>query len=177
MHMGFADTLVNSLRSLNMPDWLVIALISLMPFIEMRGAVPIAVLFYHWDLGVALLFSGIVSLIPGLVIVFYLDRLEPHLRKVKLFDRALNKAFEWTRKKHAEPDAQKKRDRRALILLAILVALPGPGTGAWTGGLVSYVFEVPKKKAVVALLLGVVGEAVAIAALVLLFQWSVSQLP
>jgi len=175
--MGFADSLVDGLRALNLPDWLVVALIALMPFIEMRGAVPVAVLYYHWDLGVALLFAGAISLIPGLVIVFYLDRLEPHLRKVKLFDRLLTRAFEWTRKKHAEPEEQKKRDRRALILLAILVALPGPGTGAWTGGLVSYVFEVPKKKAIVALLLGVVGEAVAIAALVLLFQWSVAQLP
>jgi uncharacterized membrane protein len=175
--MGFADGLVDFLRSLNLPDWLVVGLIALLPFIEMRGAVPVAYCWYHWSLEAALLYAGIVSLVPGLIIVFYLDRLEPYLRRVKVFDRALTRAFEWTRKKHAEPEKQTRRDRRALILLAILVAIPGPGTGAWTGGLVSYVFEIPKKKAVVALLLGVLGEAIAMAALVLLFDWSVAQLP
>ena len=114
---------------------------------------------------------------PGLIIVFYLDKLEPHLRKVKLFDRLLDKAFAWTRKKNDSSEDKTKRDRRATILLALLIAIPGPGTGAWTGGLVAYVFDVPKKKALIALVLGVLGEAVAMGLLVLLFQWSVGSLP
>lgn len=175
--MGFAEGVSQALASLNLPPWAVITLVALLPFIEMRGAVPIAVLLFGWDLGVALAYTGVVSIIPGLVIVFYLDRLEPHLRNVALFDRTLNRAFAWTRKKHATPEEQQKRDRRATLLLALLVAIPGPGTGAWTGGLVSYLFEVPKRKAVAALALGVVGEAAVIAALVLVAQWSISALP
>jgi uncharacterized membrane protein len=175
--MGFAEGISNALAAAHIPPWLIIVLVALMPFIEMRGAVPIAVLIFGWSLPVALAVTGPVSLLPGLVIVLYMDRLEPKLRKVKLFDRLLTKAFTWTRKKNPSAEDKKKRDRRATILLALLVAIPGPGTGAWTGGLVSYVFEVPKKRALVALLLGVLGEAVAIALLVLLFQWSVGSLP
>ncbi|HKZ58253.1 MAG TPA: small multi-drug export protein [Candidatus Thermoplasmatota archaeon] len=174
--MGLAESLGDALSSF-LPPWAVVTLISLMPFIEMRGAVPIAVLVYHWDLGLALAFCGAVSIVPGFAIVFYLERLEPGLRKVRLFDRTLDRAFAWTRKKNADPAEKAKRDRRATLLLALLVAVPGPGTGAWTGGLVSYVFEVPKRRAAAALTLGVVGEAAAIAALVLLFQWSVGALP
>lgn len=164
--MGFAEGVTGALASLNLPPWLVIAVVALLPFVEMRGAVPIAFFVYHWDLGTALLFTGVISLIPGVVIAFYMDRLEPYLRKAALFDRVLTRVFAWTRKKEAQPDAQEKRDRNATILLAVLVALPGPGTGAWTGGLVSYVFEVPKKKAAAALILGVIGEAVAMALIV-----------
>ena len=174
--MGIAESLGGTLGSV-LPPWAVVTLISLLPFIEMRGAVPIAVLLYGWDLGFALAYCGAVSIIPGFVIAFYMERLEPRLRKVGFFDRTLDRVFAWTRKKNAEPAQKKKRDRRATLLLALLVAIPGPGTGAWTGGLVSYVFEVPKRRAAAALALGVIGEAVVIAALVLLFQWSVGALP
>lgn len=175
--MGFAENITHALEAAHIPPWLIVALIALLPFIEMRGAVPVAVLIFGWSLPAALLFTGPISLFPGLLIALYMHKLEPRLRKVKIFDRVLTRAFAWTRKKNATPEDQKKRDRRATILLALLVAIPGPGTGSWTGGLVAYVFEVPKKKAVAALLLGVLGEAVAIALLVLAFQWSVGSLP
>ena len=167
--MGFAESLSGALEAF-LPPWAIITLVSLLPFIEMRAAVPIAVLLYHWDLGTALLYCGAVSIVPGFVIAFYMDRLEPTLRKVGFFDRTLTRVFAWTRKKNADPAEQKKRERNATMLLAILVAIPGPGTGAWTGGLVSYVFEVPKKRAVAALALGVVGEAVVIGAFVWAYQ-------
>lgn len=175
--MGFAEGVTQALANAGIPQWLIVALLSLLPFIEMRAAVPVAVLVFGWSLPAALLFTGPISLVPGLAIALYLDRLEPSLRKVKLFDRILDKAFAWTRKKNPTAEEKEKRDRRATLLLALLVAIPGPGTGAWTGGLVSYVFEVPKKRAVIALVLGALGEAVAIAALVLLFQMSVGSLP
>ncbi len=167
--MGIAESLGGALGGF-LPPWAVVTLISLMPFIEMRGAVPIAVLIYGWDLGFALAYCGAISIVPGFAIVLYMERLEPWLRKVKLFDRTLERAFAWTRKKNADPLEKQKHDRRATMLLALLVALPGPGTGAWTGGLVSYVFEVPKKRAALALALGVVGEAVVIGALVRAYQ-------
>jgi uncharacterized membrane protein len=167
--LGFAEDVGQALAGF-LPDWAVVLLISLLPFIELRGALPVAVLVYHWDLFPALLFCMFFSAIPGLVIIFYMDRLEPLLRKVPLFDRVLTRVFERTRRKHAEPESQARRDRRALLLLALLVAIPGPGTGAWTGGIVSYVFDVPKRKAVAAIALGVLGEGIAIAALVVLYQ-------
>jgi uncharacterized membrane protein len=175
--MGFAESVTGALASAGIPQWLIIALISLMPVIEMRGAVPVAVLLFGWSLPSALLFTGPISIVPGLLIALYLDRLEPTLRRVKLFGRLMDAAFRWTRKKSTTAEDQKKRDRRATLLLALLVAIPGPGTGAWTGGLVSYVFEVPKRRATAALVLGVIGEAVVIAALVVAFQMSVGSLP
>ena len=44
--------------------------------------------------------------------------------------------------------------------LFILVAIPLPGTGAWTGALVAAMLEMPLKKAFPAILLGVLGAGV-----------------
>ena len=47
--------------------------------------------------------------------------------------------------------------------LFILVAIPLPGTGAWTGALVAAMLEMPLKKAFPAIMLGVLGAAVIVA--------------
>ena len=55
--------------------------------------------------------------------------------------------------------ADKKRetvDKYGWIGLFILVAIPLPGTGAWTGALVASVFRLPFKKALLSIFLGVI---------------------
>lgn len=149
---------------------MIVGLVSLLPFIELRGSLPIAVLGYHWPILPALLFCMFFSAIPGLVIALHMDRLEPFLRRVGFIDRGMTRVFAKTRTRHEDPVQRERRDRRASILLALLVAVPGPGTGAWTGGIVSYVFGVEKRKAFAAIALGVLGEGVVIGILVVLFN-------
>ena len=87
----------------------------------------------------------------------------------------IRKIFEWMRSKSEklnkivvamENKAEKNRavvDRYKFWGLAILVAIPLPGTGAWTGALVAAMMEMRLKDAVPAIFLGVLGAGIIVA--------------
>ena len=128
---------------------LYIVLISMVPVIELRGAIPVglAMDLPFWT-------TFIVALIGNLIPVPFLI----------LFTR---KVFEWLRKKSGllekfvskmEAKAASKEDllkKYELLGLIILVAIPLPGTGAWTGSLVAAVFNIRLKHSFPAIALGV----------------------
>lgn len=64
---------------------------------------------------------------------------------------------------HLEAKAEKKKplvQKFAILGLTILVAIPLPGTGAWTGALVAAMLDIRLKRAIPCILLGVVFAAV-----------------
>lgn len=121
----------------------------MVPVIELRGAIPVGV-----GLGVPFYAVFIVSLLGNLAPVPILI----------LFTR---RVFEWLRTKSAmlerlvsrmERKAESKQElikKYELLGLCILVAIPLPGTGAWTGALVAAVFDMRLKYAFPAIALGV----------------------
>lgn len=65
----------------------------------------------------------------------------------------------WARDAHGEESGEKNRaavEKYAFWGLAILVAIPLPGTGAWTGALVAAMMEMRLKRAFPAIAIGVV---------------------
>ena len=50
--------------------------------------------------------------------------------------------------------------RGVFIALMLFVAIPAPGTGAWTGGLIASLFNLPRKASFFAILLGVLLSGV-----------------
>ncbi|MEM0006277.1 MAG: small multi-drug export protein, partial [Ignisphaera sp.] len=52
-----------------------------------------------------------------------------------------------------------KVNRYSIIGLAVFVAIPLPGTGAWTGSLVAYILGIDRRRALVAIELGVIGAS------------------
>ena len=50
--------------------------------------------------------------------------------------------------------------------MALFVGIPLPGTGAWTGSLIAALLDMPKKKSIPAILLGIV-----IATVICSFLW------
>ena len=121
----------------------------MVPVIELRGAIPIGV-----GLGVPFWAVFVTALIGNLAPIPILI----------LFTRQV---FEWLRTKSAflekvvsklEQKAEAKEallKKYELVGLVILVAIPLPGTGAWTGALVSAVFGIDLKHAMPAIALGV----------------------
>ena len=128
--------------------------ISMVPVIELRGAIPIAVA-HGLNIWVAILVSIIGNLVPVPFIIIF-----------------IRKIFAWLRKKSTHLDklvcrlearAAKKSDvvsKYAFWGLFVLVAIPLPGTGAWTGALVAAIMEMPLKKAFPAIALGVVAAGI-----------------
>ena len=129
-------------------------LISMVPVIELRGAIPIGVGAGLSPL-VAIGVSIVGNLVPVPFIIIFIKKIFAWLRKVSQKLDGLVTSLE----KRAEKKSETVQ-KYAFWGLFILVAIPLPGTGAWTGALVAAMLEMPLKKAFPAIVLGVLGAAV-----------------
>ena len=132
-------------------------LISMVPVVELRGAIPIGVA-HGLNFWVAIVVSIVGNLVPVPFIIFF-----------------IRKIFAWLRTKSAwlnnlvtrlENRALKKTDTVRKFKfwgLFIFVAIPLPGTGAWTGALVAAMLEMRVKDAFPAIALGVLTAGIIVA--------------
>lgn len=133
--------------------YLIIFFISMVPLIELRGAIPYAVGF---DL--PLLPSYIICILGNMLpvpVIFLFARkvLEWGADKPvigKFFSFCLEKGHKGGVK------LQQKAGRGLFVALLLFVGIPVPGTGAWTGTLAASLLDMDFKSSVVAVLLGVV---------------------
>jgi uncharacterized membrane protein len=126
-------------------------LLAAAPISELRGAIPVAIGIYGMTWWQALIIAVIGNMIPVFFILWFLDPVSKWLRKnFRIFDKFFTWLFDYTRKRHA-----KKMEVYKELALIILVAIPLPLTGAWTGSLVAFLFGIPYKKALPLIFLGV----------------------
>lgn len=134
-------------------NYVYILIISMLPIIELRGAIPVA-----FALGMPLIPSFIVSVIGNLLPVpFILWLITPFcnwLKRTRLFkwfpeflERKVNKNKE-------------KVTRYANWGLFLFVAIPLPGTGAWTGALIASFLDFKFKDAFWAIAGGVITAGI-----------------
>ena len=129
-------------------------LMAMVPIIELRGAIPYGAGIAGLPIWQAALIAVLGNLLPvPFLVVFTRD------------------VFAWMRNKsdklnsivlRMERKADKNKDvvlRYEFWGLVILVAIPLPGTGAWTGALVAAMMDMQLKRAFPAIALGVVVAA------------------
>ncbi len=155
--------------------------ISMIPIIELRGAVPVGA-----SLGIPFYINYAVATVGNLLPVPFILLLIPHILNFMERFKIFRPIVRWIRKKamknskkigseitlsdtdqnvsdaNTDPKAtdEKKRsqmERGAFFGLLLFVLLPLPGTGAWTGALVASLFSFPKLKSLLAISLGVLG--------------------
>ena len=131
--------------------------IAMVPVLELRGAIPAG----H-EAGIELWLATVIAIIGNMVPVPF----------IILFTR---KIFEWMRRKskalnklviYFEKKAEKHRgkvEKSKFWGLMILVAIPLPGTGAWTGALVAAMMEMRLKDAIPAIFVGVIVAGIVVA--------------
>lgn len=123
--------------------------ISMVPIIELRGALPIGV-----GMGLNPVVSLIVSILGNMVpvpfIILFIRKILNWMKKFPRFVGIVNK-IEGKASKHED-----KIKKYEAIALFFLVAIPLPGTGAWTGSLVAALFDIRLKVAVPVIFAGVV---------------------
>ena len=131
--------------------------ISMVPVLELRGAIPFGTA-YGLPLWAAILISIVGNLVPVPFIIIF-----------------IRKIFAWLRRKNQKLDhlvtrleirAENKSDvvqKYAFWGLFVLVAIPLPGTGAWTGALVAAMLDMRLKRAFPAIALGVIAAGVIVA--------------
>ncbi|MCR5788257.1 MAG: small multi-drug export protein [Lachnospiraceae bacterium] len=133
--------------------YIIIFLISMVPLIELRGAIPYAVGF-----GLPLLPSYIICIIGNMLpvpFIFFFARkvLEWGADKPVIggfFTFCLEKGHKGGEK------LQAKAGRGLFVALLLFVGIPLPGTGAWTGTLAASLLDMDFKSSVIAVLLGVI---------------------
>ena len=119
--------------------------ISMVPVVELRVAIPVGI-------GLGVMVTAMVgNLLPVPFLILFTRRVFEWLRKIS---PRLEKIVARLEKKAASKEHLLRR--YALLGLCILVAIPLPGTGAWTGALVAAVFDIRLKHAFPAIVLGVV---------------------
>ena len=135
-------------------DMLLTLLVAMVPVLELRGAIPFGVAqgLTIWEaIGAAV----VGNLLPVPFIILFIRRIFAWLRRnLPRLDGAVTAL---------EEKAEKKEDvvrRYAFWGLVVLVAIPLPGTGAWTGALVAALMRLRLKKAFPAIAVGVVIAAV-----------------
>lgn len=126
--------------------------ISMVPLIELRGAIPVS-----QGIGLPIVTSYIVCIIGNMlpVPIIYL-----FARKVLQWgsDKPLiGGFFRWclTKGEHGGQKLQEKAGRGLFVALMLFVGIPIPGTGAWTGTLAASILDMDFKSSVLAVMLGV----------------------
>ena len=124
-------------------------LVSMVPIIELRGGLPFGVAL---GLPYYLAFPAAVigNLIPAPFIIVYIRRVFKLMRKYMPRLNTLVDKLE--RKAHLKGE---KMLRYEALGLWLFVAIPLPGTGAWTGSLAAAFLDIRLKKAMPAVVLGV----------------------
>lgn len=148
---GIIQAIIEFFKSWLSPE-VIIFIISLLPILELRGGlIAAALLGVEWYIALPICIIGNVLPIP-FVLIF--------IRKIFDFIKRTN--FLCMRKIITKLDekAEKKSgtvDTASFWGLFAFVAIPLPGTGAWTGALVANVLNVKKLKASITILLGVIA--------------------
>lgn len=143
--------------------YLLLFLISMIPIIELRGAIPIGV---GWGLSLPLCYiiSVIGNIVPVPFIILFGKYILTQLSKIKKIGPFFQKIID-------------RADRKAHTLgkaefwgVYIFVAIPLPGTGAWTGSLIAAILRMRLKKAIPAIVLGVITSGIIMLLLSLLVK-------
>lgn len=130
------------------------AVVSMLPVIELRGGIPIAI-----GLGLSvkssILICVLANCIPILPILLVFRRV---LELLRARGGGLTRFANWM-----ETHATKHRDtldKYAAFGLCILTAIPLPGTGAWTASMLAAIMQVPVRLAAPAITVGVIGAGI-----------------
>jgi uncharacterized membrane protein len=145
--------------------------LSFLPIVELRGGIPMAILsgINPWA---AFILCVFVNILITPFAFFFLDKIHVWLLPYNWYKRSINRIFEKAKKRSGK--VKKNIDTWGMLALTIFVAIPLPGTGAWTGSLIAWLLKLNKKKSFWAITLGVILAGIivtlAVTGLVALFK-------
>lgn len=136
-------------------QYLVVFLISMVPLIELRGAIPYGLAFgLDPVLTYALAILG--NCVPVPFILFFIKKILAWMQasRIRFFHRVATFVVEKGQR------GFRKVQRYAVFGLYLFVAIPLPGTGAWTGALIAALLDMKKRYAFPSIFLGVITAGV-----------------
>ena len=127
--------------------------ISILPVIELRGAIPAgaAMGLPFWAVFLCAILG---NLLPVPFILIFIEKILLFMKEHNIFPKLVH----WLEEKAQKGAA--RVENYALLGLSLFVAVPLPGTGAWTGALVAALFHMEKRRAMLSITLCVLFAGV-----------------
>lgn len=164
-----SESIINFFSNIFSPE-LCTFIISMIPIVELRGAIPLAMLAWGMPWYEAFIISVVGNIIPIPFIIWFIRPVFNWLKRFKIFKKFVS----WQeRKVEKSSDKVMKNVKRGLFAF---VAIPLPGTGAWTGSMIASFLNLDNKKAFLPIMLGVVTAGVIVTAICILINMGFSQL-
>jgi uncharacterized membrane protein len=127
-------------------------LVSMVPIIELRGAIPIAV-----GMDVPLLHAYIIAVIGNMIPVPFIYLFARKLLVWGADKKIIGPFFSFCLEKGEKGGQKLKTSTKSglFVALTLFVGIPLPGTGSWTGTLAASILDIGFKKSVSAVMIGV----------------------
>ncbi len=146
----------------SLPEQLIVLIIAALPVVELRGSLPVAMDIFHmpWYQSLALSISG--NLLPVPFLLLFYDSLAHLVSRINKGKRFMEWLYKRTRRQTGVIEKYKH------VGLIIFVAIPLPGTGAWTAAIAAHLLGMKFRHAFFDIALGVIVAGVIVTTLVLL---------
>lgn len=132
------------------PNEIKLLIVSMLPIVELRGAIPLGATLLDMGMLETFLISAIGNILPVPFLILLTRPIFNWLKKTRLFSGVVHKL---------ESKVQSKGDKvmkNAAFGLFLFVAIPAPGTGAWTGSMIAALFDMRFKYALPSIIAGVI---------------------
>jgi uncharacterized membrane protein len=136
------------------PQWFQIFFMSMIPWLEARYVIPVAIKIMGWQWWQAFPLAVAGNILPVPFILLFFKYIEKYLRRFKFWSNLMDRLFAYTRRR---ADVKIQNYKYAGLLL--FVAVPLPLTGAWTGSLIVYLFGLKFIKSFITIFIGIVAAA------------------
>lgn len=137
---------------MELPKEILTMLLALFPITEIRASIPVAITAYGLSPASAFFWSVIGNIITTVFLVWWLGPVvDFFVKKAEWIKKSVDWIFERTRDR-----AMKKYVKYGQWALILFVAIPFPGTGAWTGALIAFLFNIPKWRSLILISIGII---------------------
>jgi uncharacterized membrane protein len=162
---GLRDKIIHSLSKKGIHPGIAVIIISTLPVFELRGGIPVGINLFKmkWFFVVPLAILG--NMIPVVPLLLFLGPLSRLLSRIKPFRIFFDWLFKRTKSRSTIVERYKS------IGLMLFVAIPLPITGAWTGSIAAFLFNVRLSHALLSIFLGVIIASVIVTTLSMLGIW------
>lgn len=143
---GIVQAITNGLAG-KISKEIIVFIVSMIPVLELRGSL-IAAGFLKMNFLSSYIIAVIGNMVPIPFLLLFIEKIFALLKKTRL-EKFVTK---WENKALSKSDQIRKYGSFGLFLF---VAIPLPGTGAWTGALAASLLKIKPRKAILPIFLGV----------------------
>ncbi len=154
--------MIDAILGLDLAKELIVVIISALPIFELRAAIPIAIVTFHFPWYYSLFLAVIGNMLPIPFILLFIESIAKWLSRIPVMKKFFDWLFEKARNKSGQVQKYKK------LGLVLFVAIPLPVTGAWTGSLIAVLLGIGFKQAFFSILAGVIIAGIIMTCLTLL---------